>query len=87
MEITGIASQFAMQSRPIRDASSNMRRKHCDALLGYSSLRYYFSSIHLVSDLVAIFQGTRVVHQRPGYSVIIKLSSGRLQGCSDEPSL
>jgi len=34
MEITGIASQFAMQSRPICDASSQMRRKHCDALLG-----------------------------------------------------
>jgi len=31
MEITGIASQFAMQSRPICDASSNMRRNNCDA--------------------------------------------------------
>jgi len=35
MEITGIASQFAMQSRPICDASRHMRRKNCDALLGY----------------------------------------------------
>jgi len=31
MEITGIASQFAMQSRPICDASSHMRRNNCDA--------------------------------------------------------
>jgi len=31
MEITGIASQFAMQSRPICDASSNMRRNNCNA--------------------------------------------------------
>jgi len=31
MEITGIASQFAMQSRPICDASSQMRRNNCDA--------------------------------------------------------
>jgi len=44
MEITGIASQFAMQrqfamqSRPICDASSHMRRNNCDALLGYSTL-------------------------------------------------
>jgi len=40
MEITGIASQFAMQSWLICDASSNMRRKHCDALLGYSTLLF-----------------------------------------------
>jgi len=40
MEITGIASQFAMQSRPICDAISNMRRKHCDVLLGYSTLLF-----------------------------------------------
>jgi len=31
MEITGIASQFAMQSRPICDASSQMHRTNCDA--------------------------------------------------------
>jgi len=40
METTGIASQFAMQSMPICDVSSNMRRKHCDALLGYSTLLF-----------------------------------------------
>jgi len=31
MEITGIASQFAMQSRPICDTSCHMRRNNCDA--------------------------------------------------------
>jgi len=40
MEITGIASQFAMQIRPICDASCHkiMRRNNCDALMGYSVL-------------------------------------------------
>jgi len=42
MEITGIASQFAMQSRPICDASSNMRHNNCDALLGYRIIGLQF---------------------------------------------
>jgi len=41
MEITGIASQFAMQSRPICDASSHIRRNNCDTLLVQ-----YFSRFH-----------------------------------------
>jgi len=41
MEITGIASQFAMQSRPICDASSHMTiaTHYC------ATARYYFSSL------------------------------------------
>jgi len=76
MEITGIASQFAMQSRPICDANGNMRRKHCDAYC------HYFSSLHLVSDSVAIIQGTRVLHQRPGDNKTIGWEPCRLQRCT-----
>jgi len=42
MEITGIASQFAMQSRPICDASS-MRRNNYHALLGYSTFIFVYA--------------------------------------------
>jgi len=42
MEITGIASQFAMQSRRICDASSHMRRNSCGALLDYTVVQLCF---------------------------------------------
>jgi len=60
MEITGIASQFAMQSRPICDTGSNMRRNNSDALglLGYA--RYYFSGLNLVSSDYRWYTGSMV---------------------------
>jgi len=59
-----------MQSRPICDASSHMRRNNFDALLGYRlSLQHViilvaYCSLTLVT--VVIFQGTRIVIYEPG---------------------
>jgi len=50
MEITGIASQFAMQSRPICDALAKYVANIATYYRATARARYYFSRLHLVSS-------------------------------------